>query len=225
MRRTSGMLAGLTVLVPLALTAPPAAAAKITTPTTATTATALPAKAAKRAPYANFKIHHVTYPKKVKAGGKVTYSFQITNVGPHSADYYYIGGILPKGIVTTLKWGGPKGTECFWEGREFWCWPPPILYPNPAEGQTDTTWLTIQITLLKGTRGTLTTKLGAITYDVPTGAENLDKSQLKELGIDGWITTRTVKTKIIAPGSRVYIPPPPKPTPNRTPDRNRKKGT
>ncbi|WP_030456196.1 hypothetical protein [Herbidospora cretacea] len=226
MRRTSGIVAGLMLLAPLAVSVPASAAPAL--------ASAAKGVTAKKAPFATFKVHNVVYPKKVKAGAKITYYFEITNVGPHSADYYYIGGILPKGIISTLKWNGPKNTTCTWEGNEFWCWPPPILYPNPEEDwQTDTTWLTIQVTLNKKTRGTATAKLGGITFDVPTGAGDLDEKRLRELGIKGWIYTKTVKTQIVAPSvkkkkstKQVYVPPPPPPPkPDRAPTRNRKKGT
>ncbi len=82
-------------------------------------------------------MHHVVYPKKVKAGAKITYYFEITNVGPHSADYFWIGAILPKGIVSTLKWNGPKGTSCTWEGNEFWCWTPRHPLPQAGRGLAD----------------------------------------------------------------------------------------
>lgn len=224
MRRTSGIAAGLMLLAPLAVSLPANAAPAAVT-----------AKAAKADPFANFAVHHVVYPKKVKAGAKITYYFEITNVGPHSADYFWIGGYLPKGIVSTLKWNGPKGTSCTWEGNEFWCWTPDILYPKPEEDwQTDSAWLTVQVTLNKKTRGTATAKLGAITYDVPTGAGDLDERRLRDLGIKGWSFLKTVKTKIVAPTvkkkntkpTHVYVPPPPPPPkPDRAPTRNRKKGT
>ncbi|MEV0971918.1 DUF11 domain-containing protein [Microtetraspora glauca] len=144
-------------------------------------------------PYSIFKISNVKYTKKAKAGATVKYSFTATNTGPHPADYYYIGGILPKGVDTKKKlyWDGPKGTKCDWEGREFWCWTPHVLDVDESD------WLYIEFRLKKTARGAQVGEVGAINFDVPHGAENLDKKRLKELGIKGWIYTRKIKTQVV----------------------------
>ncbi|WP_214103294.1 hypothetical protein [Acrocarpospora catenulata] len=152
-----------------------------------------PAAAKVDEPFSIFKISNVKYTKKAKAGGFVSYSFKATNTGPHDADYYWIGGILPKAVDTKKKiyWSGAKGTECEWAGREFWCWAPYVL----EVGDSDV--LSIKFRLKKNARGTQVGQVGAIAYDVPSGAEDLDRRALKELGIKGWIYTKKVKTVVV----------------------------
>src|SRR5687768_5529313 len=79
-------------------------------------ASAAPAVAAKTVtaeapdPYSTF-VTSVKAPKKVKAGGKITYKIAVKNLGPHQADRYWLGGKLPKGIVDKLYWDADEGTE------------------------------------------------------------------------------------------------------------------
>ncbi|NRQ31364.1 hypothetical protein HII36_05860 [Nonomuraea sp. NN258] len=156
-------------------------------------------------PYSRFKIS-VKHTKATKRGGKITYYLKAKNLGPHYADYYWIGGQVPTGVVSKLRWGGPKGTKCTWEGRMFWCWGQYAL----EKGDTD--WLNFQVTLKPGTKGVATAKLGIISYDVDQGMENIDKEELERLGIKGYSWLKTVKTKIVTPPRKptsTWTPPPP----------------
>ncbi|WP_067136586.1 DUF11 domain-containing protein [Microtetraspora malaysiensis] len=186
MRQPIAKIAMLALVAPLAgttlLAAAPAGATAATT--AATTASD---------PFSVFKISNVKYTKKAKPGGLVKYTFTATNTGPYDADYYWIGGTLPKGVDTKKKlyWNGPKGTECDWEGSEFWCWTPHVLEVDESD------WLSIQFRLKKTARGAQVGAVGAINFDVPHGAEDLDKKRLKELGIKGWIYTKKVKTAVV----------------------------
>ncbi|NRQ31359.1 hypothetical protein HII36_05835 [Nonomuraea sp. NN258] len=130
-------------------------------------------------------------PKKVMAGDKIRYNLKITNTGPHTADYYWVGGILPKGIKSKVYYNAPKGTQCEYSSRQFWCWGPWVL----EKGDSD--WLTIHLALNKSTRGTATAELGAIVWDVPTGMENLDREEIDRLGFKKWFFSKKIKTKIV----------------------------
>jgi hypothetical protein len=217
MRRQVGTYLGIALTTSLTVTSiafTTSAAAAAAGATGTTTAAATKARATADDPYSVFKISKVKYTKKVKPGGWLKYSFTATNTGPFEADYYWIGATLPKGIDPkgTLYWVGPKGTTCSWKDREFWCWTPHIL----KAGSSDT--LSFWLRLSKKAKGTQVAKLGAINYDVPHGAEDLNKDRLKDLGIKGWIYSRTVKTSVIKPTvrptvkpTRRYDPPPPPP--------------
>ncbi|MFI6535371.1 hypothetical protein ACIBHY_23190 [Nonomuraea sp. NPDC050547] len=157
---------------------------------TATTTTTVAAKASDQ-PYSIMKVG-VRAPKTVKRGGKIQYRIDVLNTGPHQADYYWVGGKLPKGIVNGLRYNGPKGTQCDWDPTGFWCWGPWEL----EKGDKD--WLDIQVTLKKGTRGTATAQLGALVYDIPIGMENMDKEEIDRIGgFKSWFYGKKVKTKIV----------------------------
>lgn len=173
----------------------------VVTPAAAETVTAA------QKPYSSFKIS-VKHTARTKRGGKITYKLRAKNLGPHYADYYWIGGEMPKGVKPTLRWSGPKGTTCSWKGRWFWCWGRYRL----EKGRTD--WLNFQVTLKKGTKGTKGTaraRVGIISYDVPTGAENVSKEGLERLGIKGFYWLKTARTRIVSPPKRPtrgWTPPP-----------------
>ncbi|MFI7701818.1 hypothetical protein [Nonomuraea sp. NPDC049480] len=208
-----------------ALTAPGQATAATTATTVAPTSTTT-AATARMAPYSNFRIS-VKHTTRAKRGGKIAYSIKATNLGPHYADYYWLGGEVPKGIVTTLNWEGPKGTECEWEDRWFWCWSPFEL----EKGETD--WLNFQVTLKKGTKGTATARLGVLSFDVDQGMDDMSEAELERLGVKGYHWLKKVKTTIVTPPrrgrpSRGYTPPPPVREynpPSRHVETNKKKDT
>jgi hypothetical protein len=198
MRRSlSLLLAGGLAAAPMV--APAQAGATTTTGPVARTASI------KIAPYSSFKIS-VKYSSRTKRSGKITYSVQAKNLGPHYADYYWMGGEVPKGVVPKLRWGGPKGTKCTWEGRWFWCWGPLRL----EKGKTD--WLKFQVTLKKGTKGVAKARVGVMSFDVDQGMENIDEEELKRLGIKGYYWLKTAKTRIVSPPprrtNRTWTPPP-----------------
>ncbi|WP_327586363.1 hypothetical protein OHA25_04620 [Nonomuraea sp. NBC_00507] len=184
--------------------AAPGQVSAATTATSATTAAAPTTTTARLAPYSSFKIS-VKHTTRTKRGGKITYYVKAKNLGPHYADYYWMGGEVPKGVVPTLRWGGPKGTKCTWEDRWFWCWGPIRL----EKGKTD--WLNFQVTLKKGTTGTAKARVGVLSFDVDQGMENMSEAELKRLGIKGYHWLKTVKTTIVSPSraGRGYTPPPP----------------
>ncbi|MFI7132957.1 hypothetical protein ACIBQ1_45290 [Nonomuraea sp. NPDC050153] len=212
------LLTGSLAAAPLAVPAPASAAT--------TSATTVPAAAtvARVKPFSSFKIS-AKGTDRTKRGGKITYSIRAKNLGPYYADYYWMGGEVPKGVVPRLRWGGPKGTKCTWEGRWFWCWGPLRL----EKGKTD--WLNFQLTLKKGTKGTATARLGVMSFDVDQGMENIDEEELKRLGIKGYYWLKKVNTKIVSPPrrpGRSWSPPPPVKTynpPASHEESNKKKDT
>ncbi|MEQ4720857.1 hypothetical protein [Nonomuraea sp. B19D2] len=214
-RSVSLFLAGGLAAAPLAVPAQASAAT-----TTAPTAAAV----TQSKPFSKFKIS-VKHTTRTKRGGKITYYVRAKNLGPYYADYYWMGGKLPKGVRPTLRWGGPKGTKCTWEGQWFWCWGPLRL----EKGKTD--WLNFQLTLKKGTRGTVAAKVGVMSFDVDQGMENIDEEELKRLGIKGYLWLKTVKTQIVTPPrrpGRTWTPPPPVKTynpPASHEETNKKKDT
>ncbi|GAA2377810.1 hypothetical protein [Nonomuraea africana] len=224
MRRQFGMFLGLGLIAPLAPLAAAAPAVAAVAPATSSPVVAV----AKKDPFSKFTVS-VKYTKATKRGGKITYYIKAKNRGPYDADYFGIGGFVPKGVVPTLKWGGPKGTKCVWQGQVFLCMP---RYQVPVGG---TTWLNFQLTLKKNTKGLAKAKLGVVAYDLPTGAENLDQEELARLGLKGHLFMKNTTTKIVWPQKRrtgsTYTPPPPPPQPKWNPpsntyvERNEKKDT
>ncbi len=185
MRHPIAKIATLALVAPLAgatfLAAAPASAAPASVKTAATKADD---------PYSKFGII-VKAPKKVRAGGKITYTIAAVNHGPYTADFYYLGGKLPKGIYGSVSYKGTKGTKCSFYSDGFWCWGPYALEVD------DYDFLQITVKLKKGTKGTAVARLGALSADIPTGAENLNKERWKELGIKSYYWWKTVKTKIV----------------------------
>ncbi|MEV0582920.1 hypothetical protein [Nonomuraea sp. NPDC050310] len=188
MRNSLSKAGAFALLAPLAggllfTAAPAAAAAPVTT-------TAVVAKTADD-PYSVFDVK-VRAPKAVKAGGTIKYRISAVNTGPHHADYYYIGGQLPKGLTGKIKAWGPDGTACTSDSTGFWCWGPYAL----DKGYED--WLIIEIKLSKRVKGVATAKLGALVYDIPTGMEKLNKEEIDRLGgVNSWFYGKSVKTKIV----------------------------
>ncbi|MFI6481347.1 hypothetical protein ACIBH1_25685 [Nonomuraea sp. NPDC050663] len=224
MRKSIATLIGAAlVAAPLTVTAP--AQAQVAAPAAAPVTAAVA-----RPPYSKFKIS-LTYDKKTTRGGKITYLLKAKNLGPHYANYYWIGGRVPKGVVKRLRWWtGPKtaSTRCDWKGEWFWCWGPWAL----PVGETDV--LQFQLTLDKKTRGPAVARLGVRSWDLPTGAHNLPEDELKRLGMtaDDHYDLVSAKTTIIwpSPGRPTprWVPPVTKnwkpPTPTKT-EENKKKGT
>ncbi|WP_055479007.1 DUF11 domain-containing protein [Sphaerimonospora mesophila] len=178
----------------IALVAPLAGAVFLTTAPAASAAPAAPAAARAVAaklddPYSVFKVK-VSHPKAVKVNRKITYKIRAVNTGPHHADYYWMTGILPKG-VKKVWYSGPKDSACEIEGRAVVCWSPYVLEVG------DYDWLNLTIQMKKGYRGKAEATLGAIVFDVPTGAENLDPRALKELGYKSWFYGKKVTTKVV----------------------------
>ncbi|GAA2880737.1 hypothetical protein GCM10010517_43410 [Streptosporangium fragile] len=174
----------------LALVAPLAGGMLFTAPASAAPAQA-PASAAATAdePYSAFKVS-VSAPKKVRAGGKITYTIKAVNEGPHLADTFYMGGLVPKGSkITAIH--APKGTVCDNYSDGFWCWTPDALKVGQYEA--------IQVTVKLGKKSGRTAEaiLGVDTYDVPNGAENLSRDEYERMGIKGWYFVKKVKTRIV----------------------------
>ncbi|WP_248962352.1 hypothetical protein [Sphaerisporangium perillae] len=140
-------------------------------------------------PYSSFSVT-VTGTKKIKRGGTITYHIKGLNKGPWTADDFYLGGVLPKGVSGTVYYDGPKGVKCDFFPDGFWCWPPYVLEKG------EDSWLTIQVKLKKSVKGSVTAKLGVNSWDWPTGSEDLSRDELKRLGINSWYYTKKVKTKI-----------------------------
>ncbi|MCW2881345.1 MAG: hypothetical protein JWQ95_5445 [Sphaerisporangium sp.] len=190
MRHPLARIATTAVAAPLAgallFAATPASAAPAKTSAT-TTVTATKAAAE---PDSSFSVK-ITAPKKVKAGGTITYRISAVNTGPWEANAYYLGGKLPKGIVDKVYFRGDKGTECGFFPDGFWCLPPYTVEKG------EKAFLTIEVKLKKSTKGSAVAKLGVDTYDYPQGAEDLNRDEFERLGIKGWYFLKSVKTKIV----------------------------
>jgi uncharacterized repeat protein (TIGR01451 family) len=175
---TLALLAG-ALLIP----AVPASAATTATTTAVT-------KAAD--PYSAFDVK-VKATKAVKAGGKIKYTIVATNKGPHYADSWFVGGQFPKGVdLNKIRFGtSVKGTECYGEGRAFYCFLPQVVEVG------DSISMAFDAPLKKSARGTQTATLGVVSYNVDQGMENMSKEELDRLGIPGFGFAKTVKTKVV----------------------------
>ncbi|WP_433249707.1 hypothetical protein ACQPYK_02865 [Streptosporangium sp. CA-135522] len=173
----------------LALVAPLAGTMLLATPASAAP-TKAPAAAVKKAddPYSSFDIR-VLAPSKVRTGGKISYTIQATNKGPHLADSFFIGGVLPKGSRIIQAYG-PKDAECDSYKDGFWCWYPDALKVD------DKAAIRIVVKLDKSSKRTATAVLGVDTVDLPTGAENLSRDEFERMGFKRWYFVKKVKTKI-----------------------------
>ncbi|GAA0362748.1 hypothetical protein GCM10009530_10470 [Microbispora corallina] len=176
-------LAGLALVAPLAgatfFAAAPASAAPATVKSATTKADD---------PYSVFKVK-LRYPTKAKVNRKITYKLDVVNSGPYDANYYWLGGTLPKG-VKKVWYTGSKGTQCDWSGRSIICWNPYILEVD------DSDFVDITVQFKKGYTGKASARLGAIVFDVPTGAEDLDRRALKALGYKSWFYSKAATTRI-----------------------------
>lgn len=175
-------------IVALALVTPLAGGMLLTAPASAASAQA-PAVAVKAEPYSTFAVT-VSAPKKVKANGKITYKIKAVNKGPYDADYFYVGGLLPKGVKLTAI-AAPKGTECDSYEDGFWCWSPNIVKVDDYEA------IAITVKLGKKSGRTAEAILGVDSYDFPTGADTLSRDELERMGIKHWYFVKKVKTKIV----------------------------
>jgi uncharacterized repeat protein (TIGR01451 family) len=175
-------------IVALALVTPLAGGMLLAAPASAASAQA-PAAAVQDEPYSTFAVT-VSAPKKAKAGGKITYRIKAVNKGPHPADYYFVGGLLPKGAKLASV-AGPKGTQCDSYDDGFWCWGPYIVEVGDYES------MAITVKLGKKSGRTAEAILGVDSFDVPTGAETLSRDELERMGLKHWYFVKKVKTKIV----------------------------
>ncbi|MGS2642580.1 hypothetical protein [Streptosporangium sp. LJ11] len=175
-------------IVAIALVTPLAGGMLLAAPSSAASAQA-PAAAVKAEPYSTFAVT-VSAPKKVKAGGKITYKIKAVNKGPHQADYFFTGGLLPKGSKV-VSISAPKGTSCDNYDDGLWCWSPDIVEVDDYEA------IAITVKLGKKSGRTAQAILGVDAYDVPTGAENLSRDELERMGIKSWYFVKKVKTSIV----------------------------
>lgn len=190
MRTVTRAIAGVAVLAAAALIAP--AAASATTATTTSTTSVTATKAAD--PWSLFKITSLSYTKKAKPGGYVTYGFKVTNTGPYKADIFELGGVLPKDADLKKRIGystDNRDLRCYIDGRQFFC-------PNVSILEVgDTAYMTLRFQLKKTAKGTQAGKVGAWVYDIPAGAEDLDRARLREQNLKGWEMMRPVKTSVV----------------------------
>ncbi|WP_406673767.1 hypothetical protein WBK31_34325 [Nonomuraea sp. N2-4H] len=161
-------------------------------PASATTSATASAAAAQAEPFSVFDVS-VKAPKKVKAGGKISYTVIAQNKGPHYADYYFLGGQFPKGIDLKKVYyrSSVKGTECELDGRALYCFIPKVVEKGEAIA------MIFDVRLTKKARGTQTARLGIVSYDVQTGMEDMSKEELDRLGIPVHGYAKTVKTKVV----------------------------
>ncbi|WP_440067860.1 hypothetical protein [Streptosporangium sp. OZ121] len=171
----------------IALVTPLAGGMLLAAPSSAASAQA-PAAAVKAEPYSTFAVT-VSAPKKVKAGGKITYKIKAVNKGPHPADYFFMGGLLPKGSKVTAIYA-PKNTQCDNYDDGLWCWNPKVVKVGEYEA------MAITVKLGKKSGRTAQAILGVDAYDVPTGAETLSRDELERMGIKSWYFVKKVKTSV-----------------------------
>ncbi|MBB6556495.1 DUF11 domain-containing protein [Nonomuraea rubra] len=166
-----------------ALLLPAVPAAATTTVTTAATAAV--------EPFSTFDVK-VKASKTVKAGGKITYTIHAVNKGPHYADSWFVGGEFPKGVdLRRIEYWAEKGTECFLDGRAFYCFIPRVVEKDEAVSMRFVAKTT------KKAKGTQTATLGVVTYNVDQGMENMSKEELDRLGVPEFAFAKTVKTKVV----------------------------
>ncbi|MET8863658.1 hypothetical protein ABZW11_11935 [Nonomuraea sp. NPDC004580] len=142
-------------------------------------------------PFSVFDVQ-VKAPKKVKPGGKISYTVVARNKGPHYADYYFLGGEFPKGVDLKKVYyrSSVKGTECGLDGRALYCFVPKVVEKGESIA------MIFDVKLTKKAKGTQTARLGIVSYDVQTGMENMSKEELDRLGVPVHGYAKTVKTKI-----------------------------
>ncbi|GGQ11049.1 hypothetical protein [Streptosporangium pseudovulgare] len=189
-------IATLAVAAPLAgamLFAAPATAAS-TSPAAASTASA--ASASKKAddPFSVFAVKG-SASKKVRPGGKITYSLKATNTGPYESkagEYYIVVG-APKGVDIAGKWSyyGPKKSACVSEDQFAFC----AVDKTMKVG--DSVSFTFEMKVKKSAKGTLKTSLGVLAFDVPNGAENLSREELERLGVKSWLYGKRYSTHVV----------------------------
>ncbi|GIH80402.1 DUF11 domain-containing protein [Planobispora longispora] len=183
MRHPISKITALALAVPLAgslLFAPAASAAPVQAGAAVTAADE---------PYSSFKVQ-VSAPKKVRAGGKISYTITATNLGPHLADSYWIGGVPPKNSTISAVYG-PEGTECDWYEDGYWC-----IVPEALEVD-DRTAIKVVVKLSKKAKGTATGYWGVDSVDLPNGAENLSRDEFERIGVKSWYFVKKIKTKIV----------------------------
>jgi hypothetical protein len=183
MRNSLPKVASLALLAgALLLPAVPASAATVTAKTAAVMDD----------PFSAFAVQ-VKAPKTAKAGGKLKYTIHAVNKGPHPADAYFVGGQFPKDVdLRRIHYStSVTGTECFLDGRAFFCFLPKILKKDEA------VTMTFEPKLKKNAKGTQKATLGVVSYDVQTGMENMSKEELDRLGIPEHGYAKTVKTKVV----------------------------
>ncbi|MGW0062892.1 hypothetical protein ACWDTT_23540 [Streptosporangium sandarakinum] len=189
-------IATLAVAAPLAgamLFAAPATAASAS-PAAASTATA--ASAVKKAddPFSVFTVKGAA-PKKVRPGGKITYSLKATNTGPYEskAGEYYVVVYAPKGVDVGGKWSyyGPKKSQCVSDG------PIAVCAIDKTMKVGDSVSFTFKMNVKKNAKGTLKSTLGVLAYDVPNGAENLSREELERLGVKSWLYGKQYSTRVV----------------------------
>ncbi|MEV0830654.1 hypothetical protein [Nonomuraea rubra] len=164
-----------------ALLLPAVPAAATTTVTAATAAD----------PFSAFDVT-VKATKKVKPGGKITYTIRAVNKGPHYADSWFVGGEFPKGVdLRNISYWAEKGTQCALDGRAFYCVLPRVVEVDEAISMKFVAKTT------KKAKGTQTATLGVVTYNVDQGMENMSKEELDRLGIPEFAFAKTVKTKVV----------------------------
>ena len=143
-------------------------------------------------PFAVFDVK-VKAPKTAKAGGRVNYSIHATNTGPFSADSYFVGGEFPKSVdLRKIRYRTSVAkTECFLEGRAFFCFLPKVLEKG------DSITMIFETRLKKSAKGTQKATLGVVSYDVQQGMDNMSKEELDRLGVPEHGYAKTVKTKVV----------------------------
>ncbi|MER7500709.1 hypothetical protein AB0L05_16600 [Nonomuraea pusilla] len=143
-------------------------------------------------PFAVFDVK-VKATKVAKVGGKIRYSISATNTGPYSADAWFVGGELPKGVDMRKVYfrSSVRGTECAVSGRSIFCLLPKVLEKGDSVSMTFDTKVT------KSARGVQKAVLGVVSYDVQQGMEGLDKEELDRLGIPGHAYAKQVKTRLV----------------------------
>ncbi|TMR95297.1 DUF11 domain-containing protein [Nonomuraea basaltis] len=167
----------------LLIPAVPASAAPVAAKTAAVTAAD---------PFSAFDVK-VKAPKTARAGGKIRYTIVATNKGPHYANAWFIGGEFPKGVdLKKISYAASiKGTECFGEGRAFFCFLPKVLEVG------DSAAVMFEAKLKKSAKGTQKATLGVVSYNLDTGMEDMSKEELDRLGVPEFGFQKTVKTKVV----------------------------
>ncbi|GII02201.1 hypothetical protein Pta02_42090 [Planobispora takensis] len=127
------------------------------------------------------------YPHRAYAGGTITYTLKVKNVGDLATDLAYIGGYAPK-QARKVQITGPSGSYCEADGREVAC-----LFDRVKPGKSVT--VKVKVWLRGGASGTATAEFATASIDVPAGGlETLNIDNL-DTGVD--LKYVKVKTRIL----------------------------
>ncbi|MEV6868618.1 hypothetical protein AB0M44_47555 [Streptosporangium subroseum] len=146
-------------------------------------------------PFSTFKVK-ATATKQVQPGGKIVYKVVGTNAGPYNlgARHYNVVFQLPKGLdAFKVKSFGPKEEDaCAPEKGFVYC---TVNKPIPVGSSIS---YRFEVKAGSEAKGTLKAILGVMSFDVPTGMQDMNEKEAERIGgIPTWGFGDTVTTKVV----------------------------